>query len=151
MITKVRTALPVRVDREWILLRESTQAAGVLLLFSGSVVSESLWPRGLQRARLLHPPLSPWLCSSSRALSQWYHPTIAYPLSPTISLCLQPFPASGSFLMSPLITSGGQSPRNRRCSNFWPRWWLHRCLLYYIVKISKHVLCSFLYVYYNSQ
>lgn len=42
MITKVRTALPVMVDWEWILLRESTQAAGVLLLFRGSVVSDSL-------------------------------------------------------------------------------------------------------------
>ena len=151
MITKVRTALPVMVDREWILLRESTQAAGVLLLFRGSVVSDSLWPQGLQHARLLRPPLSPWLCSSSWPLSRWCHPTIAHPLSPPVSLCLQPSPASGSFLVSPLFASGGRSPRNWQCSNFWPRWWLHRCLLYYIVKISKYVLCNFLYVYYSSQ
>ena len=38
----------------------------------------------------------------------WCHPTISSPVIP-ISSCLQSFPASGSFLMSRLFTSGGQS------------------------------------------
>ena len=48
-----------------------------------------------------------WSCSTSCPLSQWYHPTI---LSFVIPFpCLQSFPASGSFLMSQLFVSGGQS------------------------------------------
>ena len=58
------------------------------------------------------------------------------PSHPRLSFCLQPLPASESFLTSQLFASGGQSPRSWQCSNFWPRWWLHRCSLYYTVKIS---------------
>ena len=46
------------------------------LLFSHSVVSDSLWPYGLQHVRLLCPPLSPEVCSNSCSLSRWCHPTI---------------------------------------------------------------------------
>ena len=41
-------------------------------------------------------------------LSRWCHPTISYSVIP-FSFCLQSFPASGSFQMSQLFTSGGQS------------------------------------------
>ena len=41
-------------------------------------------------------------------LSQWCHPTIPSSVIP-FSSCLQPFPASGSFQMSQLFRSGGQS------------------------------------------
>ena len=41
-------------------------------------------------------------------LSQWCHPTISSSVIP-FSSCLQSFPASKSFLMSQLLTSGGQS------------------------------------------
>ena len=34
-------------------------------------MSDSLWPHGLQHARLLCPPLSPGVCSDSCPLSQW--------------------------------------------------------------------------------
>ena len=47
-----------------------------LLLFSRSVVSDSLWPHGLQHARLLCPLPSPGACSNSCPLSWWCHPTI---------------------------------------------------------------------------
>ena len=47
-----------------------------LLLFSRSVVSDSLWPHGLQHARLLCPLPSPGACSNSCPLSRWCHPTI---------------------------------------------------------------------------
>ena len=40
------------------------------------VTSNSLWPHGLQHARLLCPSLSPRVCSNSCPLSWWCHPTI---------------------------------------------------------------------------
>ena len=54
------------------------------------------------------PSLSPGVCSNSCPLSQWSHPTISSSVIP-FSSCLQSFPASGSFLMSRLFASGGQS------------------------------------------
>ena len=50
----------------------------------------------------------PGACSDSCPLSQWCHPTISSSVIP-FSSCLQSFPASGSFPMSQLFTSGGQS------------------------------------------
>ena len=79
-----------------------------MLLFSHSVVSDSLQPHGLQHARLPYPSPSPRVCSNSCSLSQWCHPTISSSAVP-FSSCLQSFPASGSFLMSWLFASGGQS------------------------------------------
>ena len=80
----------------------------MLLLFSHSVVSNSLWLHGLQHARLPCPSPSAEVCSNSCPLSPWCHPTISSSVIP-FSSCLQSFPASGSFLMSLLFTSGGQS------------------------------------------
>ena len=48
-----------------------------LLLFNHSVMSYSLWPHGLQQARLSCPSLSPRVCSNSDPLSQWCYPTIS--------------------------------------------------------------------------
>ena len=78
------------------------------ILFSCSVVSNSLRPHGLQHARLPCPSPSPRACSNSCPLSRWCHPTISSSVVP-FSSCLQSFPASGSFLMSWLFISGGQS------------------------------------------
>ena len=44
----------------------------LLLLFSWSVVSDSLWPHGLQQARLPCLSLSPGVCSNSCPLSWWW-------------------------------------------------------------------------------
>ena len=79
-----------------------------LLLFSRSVVSNSLWPHGRQQPRLPCPLLSPGACSNSCPLSWWCLSTIS---SSVISICscLQSFPTPGSFLMSQLFPSGGQS------------------------------------------
>ena len=55
-----------------------------------------------------HCSLSPRVGSNSCPSSQWCHPTISSSIVP-FSSCLQSFPASGSFLMSWLFTSGGQS------------------------------------------
>ena len=65
-----------------------------VLLFSYSVVSASLWPHGLQHARLPCPSLSPGVCSNSCQLSQWCHPTISSSVT-SFSSCPQSFPAPG--------------------------------------------------------
>ena len=71
-------------------------------------MSDSLWPHGLQHARLPWSSLSPGVCSDSCPLSRWCHSTISSSVSP-FSFCLQSFPASGSFPMNSLFKSGGQS------------------------------------------
>ena len=77
-------------------------------LFSHSVASNSLRPHGLQHTRLPCPSSSPWVCSHSRSLSQWCHPTIPC-FVVLFSSCPQSFPAPRSFPVSWLFTSGGQS------------------------------------------
>ena len=76
--------------------------------FSHSVVSDSLWPYESQQASPPCPSSSPGVCLSSRPLNRWFHPTI-YSSVALFSFSLQSFPASGSFPMSWLFTSGGQS------------------------------------------
>ena len=76
--------------------------------FSHSVVSNSLGPHGLHHSRPPCPSPTPGVYSDSCPLSQWCHPTMWSSAIP-FSLHLQSFPASGSFPMSQLFTSGGQS------------------------------------------
>ena len=78
-----------------------------LLLFSHSVMFDSLRPHGLQHARLLCPLPSPGVCSNSCPLSRWCYPAISSSVVP-FSSRLQSFPASGSFPMSQFFASGGQ-------------------------------------------
>ena len=73
-----------------------------ILLFSCSVVSDSLWPHGLQYARPPCPSPSPGACSNLCPLSRWCHPTISSSVVP-FSSHLQSFPESGSFQMSLLL------------------------------------------------
>ena len=79
-----------------------------LLLFSCQGISDSLWPHGLQHTRLPCPSQSPGVSSDSVPLSWWCHPTISSTVI-LFSFCFQSFPASESFPMSWLFTSGGQS------------------------------------------
>ena len=76
--------------------------------FSCSVMSDSLRPHRLQHARPPCPSPTPGVYSNSCPLSQWCHSTISSSVIP-FSSCLQSFPGSGSFPMSQLFTSGGQS------------------------------------------
>ena len=92
-------------EKHWV---ESEQDRAIFSQFSLSVVSDSFWPHGLQQARLPCPSLTPGACSNSCPLSRWYHLTISSSVIP-FSSRLQPFPASGSFPMSQLFASGGQS------------------------------------------
>ena len=72
------------------------------------VVSDSLWPHGVQHTRPPHPSPSPRAHSKSCPLSWWCHPTISSSLVP-FSSRLQSIPVSGAFPMRKFFTSGGQS------------------------------------------
>ena len=69
-----------------------------------------LQPHGLQHTRLLCPSPTPRACSHSCPSSRWHHPTVS---SSVVPLLFPPsvFPASGSFPVSQLFVSGGQSIR----------------------------------------
>ena len=79
-----------------------------LVQFSHSVMSNSLWPHGLQHTRLPCPSPTPGVPSNSCPLSWWYHPTISSSVV-SFSSRLQSFPASGSFQMRQFFASGSQS------------------------------------------
>ena len=87
---------PLRYHAKWI------------VQFGRSVTSNSLQPHGLQHARPPCPSPTLGVYPNSCPLSQWCHPTIS---SSVVSFSSRPqfFPASGSFQMSQLFTSGGQS------------------------------------------
>ena len=76
--------------------------------FSHSVMSDYLRPHEPQHARPPCPSPTPGVYPNPCPLSRWCHPTISSSVIP-FSSCLQSFPASGSFPMSQLFTSGGQS------------------------------------------
>ena len=104
------TILSSIVCRRWTILptRKVTIYLFSSVRFSHSVVSDSLWPHGLQHARLPCPSPTPGACSNSRLLSRWCHSAISSPVV-LFSSCLQSFPASRSFPMSQFFISGGQS------------------------------------------
>ena len=75
--------------------------------FSHSVMFNSLRLYEPQHARPPCPLPTPGVYSSSCPLSQWCHPTTSSSVAPVS--CLQSVPASGSFPLSQLFASGGQS------------------------------------------
>ena len=75
---------------------------------SHSVMSDSLQPHELQHARPPCPSPTPRVHPIPCPLSQWCHPTILSSVVP-FSSCPHSCPASGSFQMSQLFASGGQS------------------------------------------
>ena len=82
-----------------------------LFSFISSVQSLScvqLFATPWQHTRSPHPIPTPKACSNWCPSSRWCHPTISSSVVPFSSL-LQSFPASGSFQMSQLFASGGQS------------------------------------------
>ena len=79
----------------------------VYVQFSCSVMSDSLWPHGLQHARPPCPSPDPGIYSNSCPLSQWCHPTISSSVIPFS--CLQSFPSIGSFQICQLLAWSGQS------------------------------------------
>ena len=97
-----RTSTPTSKQDHWISYQFSS------VHFSCSVVSDSLQPHGLRLAWHPCPSPVPRVYSKSCPLSRWCHPTISSSVV-SLSSLLQPFPASGSFPMNQLFTSGGQS------------------------------------------
>ena len=87
--------------------------------FSCSVVSDSLQPHESQHARPPCPSPAPGVHSDSRPSSQWCHPAISSSVVP-FSSCPQSLPASGSFPMSQLFSSGGQSIRDSASASVLP-------------------------------
>ena len=75
--------------------------------FSHSVVSDSLRPHKSQHTTPPCPSPTPRVYSNSSLLSWCCHPTSSSSVIPVS--CIQSFPASGSFLMSQLFATGGQS------------------------------------------
>ena len=89
---------------------ELAHIAGRSVQFSRSIVSDSLQPHASQYARPPCPSPTPGVYPNPCPLCQWCHPNISSSVIP-FSSCPQSFPASGSFQMSQLSTSGGQSIR----------------------------------------
>ena len=79
----------------------------LMLFFSYSVMSHSLWPHGLQHGRLPCSWPSPRACSNSCPSGWWCHPTISSYVIPFSSSFLS-FSLSMSFSVIHLFPSGGQ-------------------------------------------
>ena len=88
--------------------------------FSHSVMSDSLRPHESQHSRAPCPPPSPGVHSDSCPSSPWCHPAISSSVVP-FSSCPQSRPASESFPMSQLFTSGGQSTAGSALASFLPK------------------------------
>ena len=71
-------------------------------------MSDSLWPHEPQHARSPCPSPTPRVYPDSCPSSRWCHPTISSSVVP-LSSCPQSFPASGTFPVSWLFPSGGQT------------------------------------------
>ena len=95
-----------KAKKNWLLFKSSLQFSSVQ--FSHSVVSDSLRTHELQHARPPCPSPTPGVYPNPCPLRQWCHPTISSSVVP-FSSCPQSFPASRSFQMNHLFTSGGQS------------------------------------------
>ena len=80
----------------------------LLIQFSRSVMSNPLWPHGLQHGRIPCPSPTPRVYPNPCPSSQWCHPTISSSVGP-FSSCLQSFPELGSFQMNRFFTSCSQS------------------------------------------
>ena len=92
------------MDKEDVVYRHNE----IFSQFSRSVVSDSSRPHESQHARPPCPSPTPRVHSDSRPSRRWCHPAISSSVVP-FSSCPQSFPVSGSFPMSQLFTSGGQS------------------------------------------
>ena len=83
-------AIAATVDSELASPEEAqgVKTQGLLLLFSRSVVSDSLQPRGLQHTRLPPPSPSPRVCSNSYPVGDAIQPShpLSPPSPPTLSL-----------------------------------------------------------------
>ena len=94
--------LAITISGEKTVLIRTVQFSSVQL-FSHVQLFVTPWTAARQASLCFTNPRT---CSNSCPLSRWCHPTNS---SSVLFSCLQSFPASGSFLMSQLLASGGQS------------------------------------------
>ena len=80
----------------------------VSVQFSCSVMSDSLWPHESQHARPPCPSPTLGVYPNSCPSNRWCHPAISASVVP-FSSCPQSLPTTGSFSMSQLFASGGQT------------------------------------------
>ena len=97
----------------------------ILLLFSCQIMSDCLWPHGLQHTRLPSPSPSPRVCPSPCPLSQWCHPNIS---SVALFFCLQSCWASGS-LYRGFLGGKERAHKYRRCKRCRCDPWVGKILL----------------------
>jgi len=95
-----------KIKRHLLLGRKAMRS--LLLFFSHLVMFDTLWSHGLQHTGFPCPSPSPGACLNSCLLSRWFHPIISSSVVP-FSSSLQSFPASRSFPISHLFSSGSQS------------------------------------------
>ena len=107
--------------------------------FGQSVVSWLLWPHGPQHARPACPSPTPGVYPNLCPLSLWCHQIISSSVIP-FSSCLQSFLASGSFQMSQLFTSGGQSIGVSASTSVLP-------VIYTYIYVCIYIIYIFLYLY----
>ena len=93
---------------DWTQVRKESDLDDISIQFSRSVMSDSLWLHNSQHARPPCPSPTAGAYSNPCPSSRWCHPAISSSLIP-FSSCPQSLPASGSFLMSQLLSWGGQS------------------------------------------
>ena len=118
MLGNVKTIIKLQEKRKKLKIKElqnnqktvNKMAIGASVQFSCSVMSDSLRHHEPQHSRPPCPSPVPRVHPNPYPLSQWCHPTISSSVI-AFSSHLQSFPASGSFQMSQLFTSGGQSIR----------------------------------------
>ena len=109
-------------------------------------MSDSLWPNVLQHTKLPCPSLMPRVCSNSCPLNRWCHPTISS-LVTRFSSCPQSFPASGSFSMSWLFISGGQSIRASASASVLSLAWQKDEIQMWIYFPIYYFLCHCLFIF----
>ena len=110
----------------------------------------SLWPHGLQHARPPCPSPSLRVYLNSCPLSQWCHPTVSSSVVP-FSSCPQSFPASGSFPVSQLLASGGQSIGAPALALALPVYIMHMYHIFFIhSSVDGHLNCFHVLAIVNS-
>ena len=106
----VATSKLLSIWDTWLVWLRNWSFNFVSVLFSSSVMSDSLRPHELQHAGSPCPSPTLGVYPNSSPPSRWCHPAISSSVVPFPS-CPQSLPASGSFLMSQLFSWGGQSIR----------------------------------------
>ena len=96
-----------RLKLELVLLITHSGPLYIVVVHLLSCIQLFVWPHGLQHTRLSCPSSSLGIHSNSSPLNWWCHSSISSSVTP-FSSCPQSFPASGSFPVSWLFTSGGQ-------------------------------------------